>query len=106
MKNIGKFAFFGGLVVAAIIGLFFAGNNLLPWAAAGLGVAVGMLNVKATEVRSFLVSGTALTVALIAIQTQPYNPDWLTSVVLYEKVFITHALLVVGLLTLFHIAKD
>jgi hypothetical protein len=51
-------------------------------------------------------AGIALTVALISIQAQPYNPDWLTNVVLYEKVFITHALLVVGLLAFIRTAKD
>ena len=106
MKDLGKLAFFGGIAIAAIIGLFFAGNDLLPWVAAGLGLVVGFFNVKAPEVRSFLLAGTALTVALISIQAQPYNPAWLTSVVLYEKVFITHALLVVGLLSFFHSAKD
>ena len=56
--------------------------------------------------QSLLLSGTALTVALISIQAQPYNPDWLTSVVLYEKVFITHALLVIGLLAFIRTAKS
>lgn len=106
MKDLGKLAFYAGLVVAALIGLFAQGNDLLPWIAAGLGLVVGFLNVKSTEVRTFLIAGTALTVALMSIQAQPYNPIWLTAVVLYEKVFVTHALLVVALMGFFHTASD
>ena len=105
MTKAGKIAFVAGLLLAVIVGLFI-GGNIAPWGVGGLGVVVGLLNIKATEVRTFLLGGTGLTVALISIQAQPYNPAWLTAVVLYEKVFITHALLVVGLLTFFKVAKD
>jgi len=105
MTNLGKWLFIAGLVVAAIVALFVRGM-LLPWLVAGLGLAVGLLNVKAGEARSFLIAGTALTVALMSIQVQPYNPEWLTYLVLYEKVFITHAVLVVAVLAFFRTAKD
>jgi hypothetical protein len=105
MTNLGKWLFIAGLVVAAIVALFVRGM-VLPWLVAGLGLAVGLLNVKAGEARSFLIAGTALTVALMSIQLQPYNPEWLTYLVLYEKVFITHAVLVVAVLAFFRTAKD
>lgn len=105
MTNLGKWLFIAGLVVAAIVALFVRGM-VLPWLVAGLGLAVGLLNVKAGEARSFLIAGTALTVALMSIQVQSYNPEWLTYLVLYEKVFITHAVLVVAVLAFFRTAKD
>ena len=105
MTNVGKWAFIAGLVLAVIVGLFIQGN-IAPWLVAGLGLIVGFLNVQASEARTFLLAGTALTVALISIQVQPYNPIWLTNVVLYVKVFITHALLVVGVMTFIKVAKD
>jgi hypothetical protein len=105
MTSLGKWVFIAGLVVAAIVALTVRGM-LFPWLVAGLGIAVGLLNVKAAETRSFLIAGTALAVALMSIQVQPYNPDWLTYLVLYEKVFITHALLVVAVLAFFRTAKD
>jgi len=104
--NPGKWAFLAGLVLAAIVGLFFSGNLLIPWAVAALGLVVGFLNVRGTEIRAFLIASTALIVALMSIQAQPYNPLWLTAVVLYEKVFITHAVLVVSLMAFFRSAKD
>jgi hypothetical protein len=105
MANVGKWAFIAGLALAVIVGLFIQGN-IAPWAVAGLGLLVGFLNVRAGELRTFLLAGTALTVALISIQVQPYNPVWLTDVVLYVKVFITHALLVVGVMAFITVAKD
>ena len=105
MASVGKWAFIAGLALAVIVGLFIQGN-VAPWAVAGLGLIVGFLNVQESEVRTFLMAGTALTVALISIQVQPYNPLWLTNVVLYAKVFITHALLVVGVMAFIKVAKD
>jgi hypothetical protein len=105
MTNVGKWAFIAGLVLAVIVGLFIQGN-IAPWLVACLGLIVGFLNVQASEARTFLLAGIALTVALISIQVQPYNPIWLTNVVLYVKVFITHALLVVGVMAFIKIAKD
>ena len=105
MAKLGRTAFFVGVGLAVIVGLFIQGN-IAPWLVAGCGLAVGFLNIKMTEVRTFLFAGVALTVSLISIQAQPYNPWWLTSIVLYEKVFITHALLVVSFLAFFQTAKD
>jgi hypothetical protein len=105
MEKLGRLAFFGGLALAVIVGLFIQGN-FAPWLVAGCGLAVGLVNVKAPEVPTFLQAGIALTVALISIQAQPYNPHWLTEIVLYEKVFVTHALLAVGLFVFFRTAKD
>lgn len=105
MRKLGRVAFGAGLGLAAIVGLFI-GGDIAPWGVAGLGLIVGLTNITASEVQSFLLAGAALTVALISIQAQPYNPPWLTNVVLYEKVFVTHAVLAVGLLALFRVAKD
>ena len=106
MNSLGRWAFLAGLVLAVIVGLFFCDNQLIPWLVAALGVLVGLLNIKPAELRSFLVAGIAVTVALISIQAQPYNPAWLTYVVLYVKVFITHALLLVGFFAFFRAAYD
>jgi hypothetical protein len=104
MSNLGKWLFIAGLVAAVIVA--FIQGNIAPWIVAGLGLLVGFLNIKATEVRSFLVSATALAVALYVISQQPYNPLWLTAIVLYLNVFVTHVLLVVSLFAFFRTAGD
>jgi hypothetical protein len=105
MATVGKWAFLAGTALAVIVALFIQGN-VAPWLVAGLGLAVGFLNVKQAEVGSFLLAGVSLTVSLMAIQGQPYNPTWLTSIVIYEKVFVTHALLLVSFIAFFKTARD
>lgn len=104
MTNWGKVAFVAGLVLAIVAA--YVDSSVLPWLVAGLGVAVGLFNVSAGEAPGFLVSGIALTVALIAIQDQHYNPAWLTNVVFYVKVFVTHVLLPVSFVAVVRVARD
>ena len=106
MNTLGKWALLAGLVLAVIVGVFFCDNKLILWLVAALGVLVGLLNIQLAEVRNFLIVGIALTVVLISIQAQLYNPAWLTCVVLYVKVFITHALLLVGFFAFFCIVRE
>ena len=51
-------------------------------------------------------AGTGLAVAIYIIQQQPYNPLWLTAILLYLNVFVTHVLLVVAFLAFFKTAKN
>ena len=106
MHRIGELLFFVGLVAAVVIALFFPNNNLLPWIVGGSGILVGFFNIRAAEVRQFLLAGAALTVALMSIQAQRYNPVWLTDIVFFVKVFVTHVILVVALIAFFKTAKD
>lgn len=104
MKSIGKWFFLAGLalaVVAAFVDLWW-----LPWLVGGLGLVVGYLNVAEAEVKQFLLAGLGLTLALFVIEHQRFNPEWLTEIVFFERVFVSHALLLVGLLAVFKVAKD
>ncbi len=100
----GKWAFIAGLVLAVVAA--FVDLGWLPWAVAGLGVVVGLLNVTESETRTFLLAAAGLTIALISIQAQRYNPDWLTDIVFFAKVFVSHALLIVALMSVFETARD
>jgi hypothetical protein len=100
----GKWAFLVGLVLAVVAA--FVNLGWLPWLVGGLGVIAGFLNVTSTETKIFLIAATGLTVALMAIQAQHYNPAWLTDVVFYVKVFVSHALLIVAFLSVLKTAKD
>ena len=104
MGNIGKWAFFGGLVMAVVAS--FVTSSILPWIVGGLGVLVGLLNVSASETRSFLVAAIGLTLALYVIEQQGFNPAQLTETVFFVRVFVSHALLIVGFLQVFKTARD
>ncbi len=104
MKSIGKWAFLAGLALAVLAA--FVELSWLPWLVGGLGLVVGYLNVAESEVKQFLPAGLALTVALFVIEQQRFNPEWLTNIVFFERVFVSHALLLVGLMAVFKVAKD
>ena len=104
MGNLGKWLFLLGLLLAVVAA--FIGGNVIPWVVGGLGILVALLNVKAPEIKLFLLATTGLAVAIYIIHQQPYNPQWLTDVTFYLNVFVTHVLLVVALLAFFRTAKD
>lgn len=104
MSSIGKWAFFGGLVLAVVAS--FVDSNILPWVVGGLGILVGLLNVTASETKSFLLAAIGLTLALFVIEHQGYNPAQLTETVFYVRVFVSHALLLVAFVQVFKIARN
>ena len=100
----GKIAFLAGLALAVVCA--FVDLWWLPWLVGGLGVAAGFLNVTAEETRGFLIATIGLVVALTAIHAQHYNPEWLSNIVFYARVFVAHALLIVALMRFFKTARD
>jgi len=94
-----------GLLLAAVVAFLIQGN-VAPWGVAALGLVTGLLSLPSASAKTFLLASAGASVALIAIQVQPYNPTWLTLLVLYEKVFMTHALLAVSVGYLTGLVKD
>ena len=63
VKKVGHYAFIAGIIVAAIVALIpQLRGNPATWALVILGVVVGLLNVRATEVTEFLVAALVLLV--------------------------------------------
>jgi len=60
MDRVGRFAFIGGVVVSILAG-FISGNWIFP-ALTLLGLIVGLLNVGAKEVQSFLLAAVSLVI--------------------------------------------
>jgi hypothetical protein len=102
--NLRTLAFVAGLVVAVVSA--FVESSILPWVTGGLGIVVGLLNVTEAEQKRVLLCGIGLVVALTAILAQDFNPDWLSQVVFFVRVFVAHVLLVVALIWFFKTAKD
>jgi len=102
--NLRTLAFAAGLLVAVISA--FVESSILPWVTGGLGIVVGLLNVTEAEQKRVLLCGIGLVVALTAILAQTFNPEWLSHVVFFVRVFVAHILLVVALIWFFKTAKD
>jgi len=60
MDKVGRYAFLGGVIVAVLAG-FISGNWIFPVLTI-LGLIVGLLNVTATEVQSFLLASVSLVI--------------------------------------------
>ena len=105
MKAIGSILLLGGLLVAVLTGLFWPANPWIPWVAAVCGLGVGVFNIGGREPGVPTVIGLiGLVLALYVIEQQWYNPEWLTHVVFYLRVFVSHALLGVGTLVFLRVA--
>ena len=64
LHRIGHYSFIAGLIIAVIVGLIptLRGDAAI-WIMVVLGVIVGLLNISAKEVNSFLITAVALIIA-------------------------------------------
>jgi hypothetical protein len=87
--------FFAALVVS--LALSFVAGDLIPWGAGGLGILVGVLFVRGdkakTALKGFLVPAIGLALTLYLIENQYYNPEWLSRLALFGRVFVSHSLI-------------
>ena len=84
-----------GLVISAAVS--FIGGELIPWVAGGLGIVMGVLIVAQggpdSRIPGFLLAAVGFMLALYLIENQYYNPEWLSRVALFGRVYVSHALL-------------
>jgi ATP synthase protein I len=105
MAQVGKWAFIVGLVVAAVGGIGF-GQAWFGWVLVLLGLVVGFMNVSDSESFRFLVAAIALIVAANAVAGLPYIGGYATNIIANVIAFMSAAVLVVALKSLFELAKD
>ncbi len=99
-ERIGRWLFIAGLVLAVIAGLFLQAA-WTTWILAVLGLVVGFFNIAEEETKGFLIAAIALTVSASAFQDVPYVGSYLTNVLGYVVAFVSGAMLVVALISLF-----
>ena len=86
-----------GIVLAAVVG-FLSLGGIFPWIVGGTGIITGIVAWK-HKTAGILITAIALVVALSAIREQPFNPEFLTRVVFFIRVFVAHVALAAGALT-------
>lgn len=104
MDQLGKYAFIVGVVIAVL-----AAFVTFDWVwilLAVLGLVVGFLNVSAAEGRGFVIAAIGLLMSTTALQGLPAIGELLTTILSNLAAFISPALLVVALKSLFETAKD
>ena len=105
MSQVGKWAFIGGIVLA-VIAAFVSQVAWMYWVLAVLGLIVGFLNVTAEETKGFLLSAVALMRSASSVQAIPLVGETVTTVMGNLVAFMSAAVLVVALKSLFETAKD
>lgn len=105
MQQVGKWAFILGLVVAVIGGLGLQ-QTWFMWVLAVLGLVVGFLNVRETETQRFLLPAIALMLGASALHSLPLVGGVVTYILDNLVAFISAAVLVVAIRSLFVVAKD
>lgn len=104
MAMLGKWAFIAGLVIAVLAGVGFD-YSWVAWVLAILGLVVGFLNVGAEETQQFLIAAIGLLLSASAINVIPYVGDIGTAIISNLVAFISAAILVVALRSLFTTAR-
>lgn len=104
-KMIGRWLFIAGLILAVITGLFIQ-TAWATWVLAVIGLIVGFFNVTEEETMGFLIAAIALTVSASAFQGVPYVGSYLTNILGYVVAFVSGAMLVVALISLFKKSRE
>lgn len=105
MGQVGKWAFIVGIVLA-VIASFVSQMSWIYWVLAVLGLVVGFLNVTAEETRGFLLAAVALILSASSVQGIPLIGETVTRIMGNLVAFMSAAVLVVALKSLFESAKD
>jgi len=105
MAQAGKWAFIVGLMIAVIGGAGF-GQSWFGWVLVLLGLIVGFMNIAGKESFRFLLASIALIVAANAVGGLPYVGEYATAIIANLIAFMSAAVLVVALKSLFELAKD
>jgi ATP synthase protein I len=105
MGNMGKWAFIVGFVICIVAGLLIAAPWMY-WVLAILGLIVGFMNVTASETKGFLLAAIGLMLSATSVVAIPMIGVAVTAVLYNIVTFISAAVLVVALKSLFEIAKD
>ena len=105
MGQLGKWAFIVGFVICVVAGVVIA-EPWMYWVLAVLGLIVGFMNITAAETQGFLLASIALMLSATSIIAIPFIGLAVTAVLANVVVFISAAVLVVAVTSLFEIAKD
>jgi len=103
MEAIGKWAFIIGLVIAVLAA--FIDFSWVPWVLAILGLIVGFMNVGEGETQQFLLAAIGLLLSATAVQSVPFVGETGTAILGNVSAFISAAILIVALRSLFATAR-
>jgi hypothetical protein len=105
MGQLGKWAFIGGIVLSGVAA-FVTQVAWMYWGLAVLGLVVGFLNITAEETKGFLLAAVALILSASSVQGIPLVGELVTQIMGNLVAFMSAAVLIVALKSLFESAKN
>ncbi len=109
IHRIAHYAFFVGLLISIVAGLFrdVLSPEALLTTLVTLGFLVGLFNLTAKETTPFLVASIALMLAgIVNLGLIPVIGVYVRSILTNIVVFVVPAAIIVGLKTIWHLASD
>ena len=106
MGQLGKWAFLVGLVIS-VIAVFLPPAAWVYFVLAVLGLIIGLMNITGEETKTFLLAAIGLMLSATSLMAIPKGiGEVVTSICTNFAIFISPAVLVVSLKSLFEVAKD
>lgn len=105
-EMIGRWLFIAGLILAVLAGLFLPNAAWATWVLAVIGLVVGFFNIAEEETMGFLIAALALNFSASALQEVPFLGSYLTDILGFVVAFVSGAMLVVALISLFEKASE
>jgi hypothetical protein len=106
MQKIGAPAFIVGVIIAILASLVTFDVVIVSGVLIVLGLIVGLLNVSDKEMVPFLVAGVGLILTKSAMSTLPPALSIVSTIMGNIAVFVAPAVLIVGLLAVWKLARD
>jgi len=102
--NVGKYAFLGGVVIAAALAFVPISNGYLILAV--LGLIVGVMNITDDETQGFLIAAIALMMTATSLRVLPEIGETISAISGNLAAFVAPAALVVAMKSLLDSSKD
>ncbi|MBI4095661.1 MAG: hypothetical protein HY438_02260 [DPANN group archaeon] len=102
---IGHWIFLFGILLAIALGTVIPDKKFVASVLALLGIAIGLLNIRAKETHNFLLASVALIISSQSFKFIPIAGPLLVNVLQYFVVLVAPAVVIVSLLAIYKVAS-
>ena len=103
---LGHWLFLIGIGMAVILGVALPNTTFVSSVLVLMGLVIGLLNIKAKEVNSFLLASVSLIIVAQSLKYIPLMGSYLLHIMRYFVFLVAPAATVVAVLAIYKLAKD
>jgi hypothetical protein len=104
-SKLGHWVFLAGFAIAIILGIVWPGRIWIASILVLLGIIVGFLNIRASEVNQFLLAAVALILSIKSFELIPAIGTGITNILAYITIFVAAAAVIVALIAVWKLAS-